>query len=204
MRPSRLNIRESVLKDPRADATAAQKRQRRLSEIQRHVLRIFCRRCERMLVEIQTADADPIVWWQRGLEGRCAAGCLTTPASSAPAGMKKNRRGTDPDEEAVVQDGTGERPRWAISERMAETVLGRVGSLWRSQSDLLEQLQPPLRVAVVEQLARYLTYKQVPFLLSFSKQRQRPASRRIPWNLPPCSTTFRNSGRPRQAFAGRA
>ena len=35
---------ESVLKDPRADATGAQMWQRRLSEIQRHVLRISCRR----------------------------------------------------------------------------------------------------------------------------------------------------------------
>jgi hypothetical protein len=47
---------DSVLKDPRADATGAQMRLRRLSEIQRHVLRISCRRCERT-VEIQTADA---------------------------------------------------------------------------------------------------------------------------------------------------
>jgi hypothetical protein len=47
---------ESVLKDPRADATGAQMRQRRLSEIPRHVLRVSCRRCERT-VEIQTADA---------------------------------------------------------------------------------------------------------------------------------------------------
>jgi hypothetical protein len=47
---------ESVLKDPRAEATGAQMRQRRLSEIQRHVLRVCCRRCERT-VEIQTADA---------------------------------------------------------------------------------------------------------------------------------------------------
>lgn len=47
---------ESVLKDPRAGATGAQMRQRRLSEIQRHVLRVCCRRCERT-VEIQTADA---------------------------------------------------------------------------------------------------------------------------------------------------
>jgi hypothetical protein len=47
---------ESVLKDARADATGAQLRQRRLAEIQRHVLRISCRRCERT-VEIQTADA---------------------------------------------------------------------------------------------------------------------------------------------------
>jgi len=47
---------DSVLKDPRADATGAQMRLRRLSEIQRHVLRISCRRCERT-VENQTADA---------------------------------------------------------------------------------------------------------------------------------------------------
>lgn len=47
---------ESVLKDPRAIATEAQMRQRRLSEMQRHVLRVTCRRCER-IVEIQTADA---------------------------------------------------------------------------------------------------------------------------------------------------
>ncbi|MCP1750958.1 hypothetical protein [Bradyrhizobium elkanii] len=47
---------ESVLKDPRADTTDAQIRQRRLSDIRRHVLRVSCRRCER-IVEIQTADA---------------------------------------------------------------------------------------------------------------------------------------------------
>jgi len=47
---------ESVLKDPRAGATGAQIRLRRLSEIHRHVLRVSCRRCERT-VEIQTADA---------------------------------------------------------------------------------------------------------------------------------------------------
>src|ERR1700729_1087537 len=47
---------ESVLKDPRAGATGAQMRQRCLSEIQRHVLRVSCRRCERT-AEIQTADA---------------------------------------------------------------------------------------------------------------------------------------------------
>ena len=47
---------ESVLNDPRADPTGAQMRQRRLSEIRRHVLRVSCRRCERT-VEIQTADA---------------------------------------------------------------------------------------------------------------------------------------------------
>ncbi|MBH5391762.1 hypothetical protein [Bradyrhizobium diversitatis] len=47
---------ESVLKDPRAGTTEAQMRQRRLSEVQRHALRVSCRRCERT-VEIQTADA---------------------------------------------------------------------------------------------------------------------------------------------------
>ncbi|MGY3496423.1 hypothetical protein [Bradyrhizobium sp. USDA 4502] len=57
---------DSVLKDPRAGATASESRQRRLSDIQRHVLRVTCRRCER-IVEIQTADAvrlygDNAVW----------------------------------------------------------------------------------------------------------------------------------------------
>ena len=47
---------ESVLKDPRATANDVQMRQRRLAEIQRHVLRVSCRRCERT-VEIQTVDA---------------------------------------------------------------------------------------------------------------------------------------------------
>jgi hypothetical protein len=47
---------DSVLKDPRAQADGAQIRQRTLAEIQRHILRISCRRCER-IVEIQTADA---------------------------------------------------------------------------------------------------------------------------------------------------
>ena len=69
---------ESVLQDPRADATGAQMRQRRLSEIQRHVLRISCRRCERT-VEIQTADAVRLyggnaVWKdvaQRMLDNTC-------------------------------------------------------------------------------------------------------------------------------------
>jgi hypothetical protein len=47
---------ESVLKDPHAAADSIQMRQRRLAEIQRHVLRVSCRRCERT-VEIQTVDA---------------------------------------------------------------------------------------------------------------------------------------------------
>jgi hypothetical protein len=47
---------DSLLRDPRAGATGAQLRQRRLSEIQSHVLRVSCRRCQRT-VEIQTVDA---------------------------------------------------------------------------------------------------------------------------------------------------
>jgi hypothetical protein len=47
---------DSVLEDPRAETGGTQIRQRRLVEIQRHVLRISCRRCEHT-VEIQTVDA---------------------------------------------------------------------------------------------------------------------------------------------------
>ena len=45
---------DSVLKDPQAVSGGS--RHRRLSEIQRHVMRVSCRRCERT-VEIQTVDA---------------------------------------------------------------------------------------------------------------------------------------------------
>jgi hypothetical protein len=47
---------DSLLRDPRAGATPAQIQQRCLLELQRHVLRVSCRRCERT-VEIQTVDA---------------------------------------------------------------------------------------------------------------------------------------------------
>jgi hypothetical protein len=47
---------DSILKDPRALSRERETRHRRLSEIQRHVLRVSCRRCER-IVEIQKADA---------------------------------------------------------------------------------------------------------------------------------------------------
>jgi hypothetical protein len=46
---------DALLKDPRA-GNGVRMRERKLSEIQRHVLRVSCRRCERT-VEIQTVDA---------------------------------------------------------------------------------------------------------------------------------------------------
>ena len=56
MRPSRPNTGNRYSKTPVPTRPGRQMRQRRLAEIQRHVLRISCRRCERT-VEIQTADA---------------------------------------------------------------------------------------------------------------------------------------------------
>jgi hypothetical protein len=47
---------QSVLQDPRALSGGLQTCQTRLSEFQRHVLRVSCRRCKRT-VEIQTVDA---------------------------------------------------------------------------------------------------------------------------------------------------
>lgn len=75
------------------------------------------------------------------------------------------RHGIDLARDDLESDSIGdERPRWEISEHVARMVLGRGGSLWEGQSDLLDALDPKLRVRVVEQLARYLTYKQVTFL----------------------------------------
>jgi hypothetical protein len=69
---------QSVLQDPRALSSRLQTRQTRLSELQRHVLRISCCRCMRM-VEIQKADAvrlyGPKAVWkdvaQRLLDDTC-------------------------------------------------------------------------------------------------------------------------------------
>jgi hypothetical protein len=47
---------QSVLQDPRALSKPPAARQRRLSEIERHLLRVSCLRCER-IVEIQKVDA---------------------------------------------------------------------------------------------------------------------------------------------------
>jgi hypothetical protein len=69
---------QSVLQDPRARSSGLQTRQMRLSEIQRHVLRVSCRRCLR-IVEIQKGDAarlyGPQAIWkdvgQRLLDDTC-------------------------------------------------------------------------------------------------------------------------------------
>jgi hypothetical protein len=69
---------QSVLEEPRALSGSLQNRQMPLSEIQRHVLRVACRRCGRT-VEIQKADAvrlyGPEAVWkevgQRLLDNTC-------------------------------------------------------------------------------------------------------------------------------------
>lgn len=47
---------DAVLHDPRAEVGSIPIQNRRLSEIPRNVLRVSCRRCDR-IVEIQTVDA---------------------------------------------------------------------------------------------------------------------------------------------------
>ena len=77
------------------------------------------------------------------------------------------RFGLDLIKDDYENDSTGERqPRWKISHRVAELVLGRGGSLWERLSNQLDlpTLTQEVRVRVVEQLARYLTYRQVMFL----------------------------------------
>ena len=75
------------------------------------------------------------------------------------------RLGLDLKADEFENDSLGdEKPRWEISERVARMVLGRGGSLWVLLSGPLDTLETELRVRVVEQLARYLTYKEVPFL----------------------------------------
>ena len=68
---------DAVLNDPRVKATGPRARRRSLAEIQRHVLRVSCRRCAR-IIEIQKADAirlyGPEAIWevgQRLLDNTC-------------------------------------------------------------------------------------------------------------------------------------
>ena len=79
--------------------------------------------------------------------------------------------GLDLTKDEFEGDSTGdERPRWKISSRIAQLAIGRPGSLWEKLAHQLDALNPnppktqKLRVRIVEQLARYLTYKQVTFL----------------------------------------
>jgi hypothetical protein len=64
---------DAVLADPRASARpGVHIGNRRLSEIPRHVLRVSCRRCDR-IVEIQTADAvklygEHAIWKDVGMK----------------------------------------------------------------------------------------------------------------------------------------
>jgi hypothetical protein len=57
-----------------------------------------------------------------------------------------------------------ERPSWTISKRVARLVIEGGGSLCEALSDELDCLDMKRRTRVVEQLARYLTYKQMPFM----------------------------------------
>jgi len=107
-----------------------------------------------------TEQAATRLWGSGDVSGRDECDAIRRLLDSAYV-----RLGIDLTKDDLENDSIGdERPRWEISEHVARMVLGRGGSLWEGQSDLLEALTPKLRVRVVEQLARYLTYKQVTFL----------------------------------------
>src|SRR5437016_5783730 len=89
--PGRILGIDSQRPSRRRDGGPDEMRQRGLSEIQRHVLRVSCRRCERT-VEIQTADAVRL-YGGNAVWKTSRSGCLITPASSAPAGIKKTGAG---------------------------------------------------------------------------------------------------------------
>lgn len=78
--------------------------------------------------------------------------------------------GINLNDESEVNLSGNERPRWRISPRVARMVLGNPNSIWCELSDLLNALTPNcsaaygFRVRIVEQLARFLAYKQVTFL----------------------------------------
>ncbi|WP_257445905.1 helicase-related protein [Archangium lipolyticum] len=73
--------------------------------------------------------------------------------------------GLDLAADELEDDDQGEHtPSWRISEAQARQVLAERPHLWDHLSGELAQLDVDLRVEVVERLARYLTFKDVPFL----------------------------------------
>ncbi|MFY0522506.1 helicase-related protein [Archangium gephyra] len=65
----------------------------------------------------------------------------------------------------LENDDTGTfAPKWRITEQSARLAIPNGPTLWTELSPFLEQLPFPLRVGIVERLASYLTYKDVPFL----------------------------------------
>lgn len=73
--------------------------------------------------------------------------------------------GLDLEKDKYESYPTGDHvPAWKISEETARAVIGPPGSLWEHFSALIVDLPRDQRVRLIEQLARYLTYKEVPFL----------------------------------------
>jgi len=80
---------ESLLQDPRA-GNGVRMRQRKLSEIQHHVLRVSCRRCERIVERPWMLSASSAAT-PSGKMSR--SGSWTTGANNAPADTKKTAAG---------------------------------------------------------------------------------------------------------------
>lgn len=66
----------------------------------------------------------------------------------------------------LEKDDAGDSvPQWKLSVDVAEVVLIRSPGLWAFMKGDLEMFAPALRVQVVERIARYLLYREVPFLV---------------------------------------
>ncbi|HQC95203.1 MAG TPA: helicase-related protein [Aquabacterium sp.] len=74
----------------------------------------------------------------------------------------------EPADDAASQIGDGPKrtvPTWRITAPLARLVVGSGRSLWGWHAAMLSQFPSKLRERLVERLARYLTSKQVPFLV---------------------------------------
>lgn len=78
--------------------------------------------------------------------------------------------GLDLHSDELEADTRGDhQPHWTITERSASLVIGQPGSLWERLSTEFIGMPCELRVRVVEQLARYVTSRQVPFIAELLK-----------------------------------
>ena len=74
--------------------------------------------------------------------------------------------GFDLAKDELENDNAGEfAPQWSLSEDVARVVLLRPTALWTYMKSGLDPFEPLLRVHVVERIARYVLYREVPFLV---------------------------------------
>lgn len=109
--------------------------------------------------------AAAVRWCEAGSPSAALTGTLDERGYAALLNPEFVSLGLDLERDELENDEVGEQPiSWTIDSELALTVIGDGRSLWAGAAELLAQFDNRLRVRLVERLARYLCFGQVPFL----------------------------------------